>query len=387
MIKKFDFFNQKTINSHTSTIAVNGFTTPTEFLKFMFHSHQIVVNVTAYPKEKTFLNQRLSKEYFKLSTYTTNLNFLPEFLKIESSRPPIFGDFIHHYNKIIKSHLFQLKGDIPKLIDHYRSLLDLNNMKEADKKLQIEVEKKTAHLEKVTQELKTSVKSLKESNEELENFAYVTSHDLQEPLRQIATFTQLLSKKLDGKLDEAEQKYLTLITEGTSHMQHLIDDLLYYSRLTRHPYDYTSVNINLIIKKAVNLLKEQIENCNATITFGDLPIIKGIPVLITQLFHNLISNAIKYRKENVNPKIEISFNETANEWLFSVKDNGIGIDANFYDRIFKLFKRLHTKREYSGNGIGLTLCKKIVTQHDGKIWVESNKDQGSVFYFTISKKL
>ncbi|MBT29563.1 MAG: hybrid sensor histidine kinase/response regulator [Thalassobius sp.] len=386
MIKKFDFFNQKTINFHTSTITANDIFTPFEYLIFIDGKPQIVDNVTPYPKKKTFLKYRLSKEHYKLSNYT----FINPFLKkttFDNRIAPNTGDFFHHYFKISKVHLLSIKDSITELINHYRSLLDLNSMKEANKKLQTEVEKKTAHLEKVTKELKKSVKSLKESNEELENFAYVTSHDLQEPLRQIATFTQLLNKKLDGKLDETEQKYLTLITEGTSHMQNLIDDLLYYSRLTRHPYNYNSVDVNQIIKKTLNVLKEQIQNNNAQITFDNLPVIKGIPALMNQLFNNLISNAIKYRKQNEAPEIIISCNENSSEWIFSVKDNGIGINPNFHDRIFKLFKRLHTKREYSGNGIGLTLCKKIVAQHDGKIWVESNIDQGSIFYFTISKKL
>jgi PAS domain S-box-containing protein len=224
--------------------------------------------------------------------------------------------------------------------------------------------------------------TLRQSNQELEQFAYVASHDLQEPLRAVANYTQLLARKYSGNLDEKADKYIGYIVDGATRMQQLINDLLTYSRVGRQTLNLQEVDTNIVCKRALDGLRMAIAENNAVVTHDPLPTIVADAAQITQLFQNLLSNAIKYRDES-DPQIHISANHTEAEWTFSVKDNGIGIDPQYAERIFVIFQRLHTRRDYSGTGIGLAICKKIVELHKGQIWVESESGKGSTFYFTI----
>jgi len=230
--------------------------------------------------------------------------------------------------------------------------------------------------------LKLKLEELARSNAELEQFAYVSSHDLQEPLRMIASYLQLLQRKYQGKLDEKADKYIYFAVDGASRMQNLINDLLEFSRVTTKAREFEPTDCKSVLDKVLFDLEVSIKENEASISSGSLPVVMADPVQFTQLFQNLISNAIKFRSENA-PKIEISAEKKAGQWLFSVKDNGIGIDPKYSERIFEVFKRLNKREEYPGTGIGLSICKKIIERHGGQIWVESEPGKGSTFYFTL----
>ncbi|MEM7590840.1 MAG: ATP-binding protein [Cyanobacteria bacterium P01_A01_bin.83] len=226
---------------------------------------------------------------------------------------------------------------------------------------------------------------LLQSNQELEQFAYVASHDLREPLRMVISFTQLLAQRYGGKLDPDADTIIGFAVDGAKRMEILIEDLLLYSRLGKQNKTFKIVNCNLIIDQALSNLQLSIKESNVKITVKPLPQIVGDEVQLVQLFQNLINNAITYRRTD-QPYPEISITATALDigWLFSVADNGIGIDSENYHRIFEVFQRLHPKEKYSGTGIGLAICKKIVERHGGRIWVESELGQGSIFRFTLN---
>jgi len=238
---------------------------------------------------------------------------------------------------------------------------------------------------KAEAELGKMMRELKSSNKELEQFAYVASHDLQEPLRMIVSFIQLLEKRYKDKLDEDANDFIAYIVDGAKRMQLLINDLLNYSRIGRKDQQLSHLDINSVLKAVINNLTKTIKETNAKITFDPLPTLMGNKGEYIQLFQNLISNAIKFHKEEEPPVVHISAICKKNQWIFSVRDNGIGIDSQFFDRIFIIFQRLHKKDEYEGTGIGLAICKKIVENHGGKIWVESELGQNSTFYFSILK--
>ncbi len=231
-------------------------------------------------------------------------------------------------------------------------------------------------------ELQQLNQELARSNQELEQFAYVTSHDLQEPLRMVISFTQLLSQNYAGQLDEQADQIIGFAVDGATRMQRLIQDLLSYSRVGTQTKVLEEVDCNQIVESAIANLKLSIEESETTLNRATLPTLTTHPLQLTQLFQNLIGNAIKYR-DNAAPIIDIGYQLETDHHLFWVKDNGIGIDPKHADRVFMVFQRLHTRKEYSGTGIGLAICKKIVDQQGGKIWVESNLDQGSTFFFTL----
>jgi two-component system, chemotaxis family, sensor kinase Cph1 len=210
----------------------------------------------------------------------------------------------------------------------------------------------------------------------------ITSHDLKEPLRMITLFTQLLYKRYKSKLDQDADEFIDYIVEGTNRMQHLLDDLLEYSRITTEVKKYERVNLNEILQECIDNLKLSINESKATIDHDKLPEVVAIRTHMVQLFQNLLSNAIKFQSKKT-PKIMISVREDRDKYIFAVKDNGIGINVKYQSRIFKVFHRLHTSDEYDGTGIGLSITKKIVQQHNGKIWVKSEFGQGSTFYFTL----
>jgi two-component system, chemotaxis family, sensor kinase Cph1 len=232
--------------------------------------------------------------------------------------------------------------------------------------------------------LKKAVTDLESSNKELEKFAYVASHDLQEPLRMIGSFTQLLAKRYKGKLDKDADEFISYAVEGANRMHQLINDLLTYSRLTTRMNSFIPIDCNIVVEKVILNLKTIINEYDAQIKFDHLPVIYGDESQIIQLFQNLINNAIKFYKEG-KPEIFISCLSMEKEWQFSVHDNGIGIDPTYHERIFIIFQRLNSRNNYLGTGIGLAICKKIVELHGGRIWVESQLNEGSTFYFTILK--
>ena len=238
---------------------------------------------------------------------------------------------------------------------------------------------------KVEKMLKLKIGELQRSNEELEQFAYISSHDMQEPLRMITSYLQLLQKRYQGNLDDKADKYIHFAVDGASHMQNLINDLLEYSRATTSTKESELIDCEAILNKVISNLELFINENNATVSRGSLPKVMANSTQLIQVFQNLIVNGIKFHGEET-PKIHVAAEKKASEWVFSVQDNGIGIDPQYSERIFEVFKRLHTREEYSGTGIGLAICKRIIERSGGCMWVESELGKGSTFYFTLPIK-
>jgi len=241
-------------------------------------------------------------------------------------------------------------------------------------------------LKELNEKLEKRARELLESNAELERFAYVASHDLQEPLRMVSSFLQILKKKFHNQLDETANQYIHFAVDGADRMKKLINDLLEYSRIGSNKEVFETIHVKEIINSVLNIYSNRIKEKKALIKIEEMPVIEGAKTQIAQLFQNLIGNALKYCNKH-KPQITVSYIESTDTWTFSVKDNGIGIDKKYWDKIFIIFQRLHNKTEYSGTGIGLSICKKIVERHGGEIWVESEVNKGSTFYFTIKKSL
>lgn len=237
-------------------------------------------------------------------------------------------------------------------------------------------------LQKSQRTLEINNQKLEQKNKELEQFAYVASHDLQEPLKTTISFVDIFKQQYSGKLDARADKYLTYITQASDRMHVLIKDLLDFSRIG-HNKDIEQVDCNLILNEVITDLNTTIKDSGTEIKAGPLPVITGYATELKQLFQNLLTNAIKFTKKNVPPRISITAEKKQDYWQFAFSDNGIGIDKQHSERIFIIFQRLHTRSEYEGTGIGLSHCKKIVELHRGKIWVESTPNEGSTFYFTI----
>ena len=232
-------------------------------------------------------------------------------------------------------------------------------------------------------ELKKSLEDISRSNKELEQFAYVASHDLQEPLRKISSFTGLLSKKYKNKLDEKADKYMWYIVDGANRMQSLIHDLLMYSRAGRGELVAEPVDMNEVMEQVISDLQPSIQKNKVKVTSGSFPVVEGNSSQIQQVLRNLISNSIKFKSDR-EIEIHVHFEEKENgECVFSVKDNGIGIEEQYLERIFGIFQRLHTKSEYPGTGIGLSICRKIIERHNGRIWVSSDYGKGTTVFFTL----
>ena len=232
--------------------------------------------------------------------------------------------------------------------------------------------------------LKKTMADLERSNKELEQFAYVASHDLQEPLRMVASFTQLLAKRYRDKLDADANEFINYAVDGANRMQKMVNDLLSYSRVGHRGKSFEPTDCTGILNQALTDLNVAIDENEAVITHDALPVMMGDESQLVQLFQNLIGNGIKFRSKEA-PRIHISAQESGNEWIFTVQDNGIGIDPQYNERIFMIFQRLHGREEYPGTGIGLAICKKIVERHGGRVWVDSQPGNGSTFYFTIPK--
>ncbi len=223
---------------------------------------------------------------------------------------------------------------------------------------------------------------LRRSNEELQQFAYIASHDLQEPLRMVTSYLQIIDSRYAEKLDSDAHEFIAFAVDGAARMKALISDLLAYSRVDGGERAFEDFDMQIAFDKALANLSLKIEDTAALITHDVMPSIMADPMQMTQLFQNLIGNALKFQRETV-PQVHIGVERKGNEWQFAVRDNGIGIASKYLDRIFVIFQRLHKKDEYSGTGIGLAICKKVVERHGGRMWVESVLGEGTTFYFTL----
>jgi PAS domain S-box-containing protein len=244
---------------------------------------------------------------------------------------------------------------------------------------QAEEDARNAH-----EELEVKARELERSNEELQQFAYVASHDLQEPLRMVSSYTQLLKRRYSDRFDGDAKEFMDFIVDGAARMKQLIEDLLAYSRVGTRGRELSRTDSGVALEKALVNLRVAQEASGAEVTHDDMPEVVADGAQLTQVFQNLIGNAMKFRTEE-KPRIHVSAETRERVWVFGVRDNGIGLDAQYADRIFMMFQRLHNKAEYPGTGIGLAICKKIVERHGGRIWVESQPGKGSTFGFTIAR--
>jgi PAS domain S-box-containing protein len=239
-------------------------------------------------------------------------------------------------------------------------------------------------LEANAKRLEEYAQELKKSNTELEQFAYVASHDLQEPLRMVGSYCQMLQRRYKGKLDKDADEFIGFAVEGALRMQQMINDLLTYSRVGRNGKGLVDIAVEDVVKSAVANLQAAIAESGAKVTWEALPTLRGEKVQLLQLFQNLIGNAVKFRADDRPLEVRVSAQHAAEGWHFMVKDTGIGIEAQYLERIFLIFQRLHDRTKYKGTGIGLAVCKKVVEHHGGRIWVESEPGKGTTFHFTLS---
>lgn len=233
------------------------------------------------------------------------------------------------------------------------------------------------------QRLTEQTEELRRSNRDLEQFAYVASHDLQEPLRKIASFTQLLKKRYGGQLDERADQYIDFAVDGAKRMQRLIQDLLGFSRVGRIGGEVVDVDLAAALARAEDQLSERITEAGAVVTHDELPVVRGEEPLLVQLFQNLVGNAVKFRHPDRAPRVHVSARRVEGAWELTARDNGIGIDPQYADRVFVIFQRLHAKDVYEGTGIGLALCKKIVEFHGGRIWIPDTDGEGTTICWTL----
>ncbi|HEV8322195.1 MAG TPA: ATP-binding protein [Myxococcota bacterium] len=241
-----------------------------------------------------------------------------------------------------------------------------------------------AERRKAERALADRVADLARSNAELEQFAYVASHDLQEPLRMVSSYVALLAKRYKAQLDGDADKWIGYAVEGAKRMHNLINDLLAFSRAGRTDEELRPVDAGAALAAALANLQATLTESSAKVTFDALPAVRGFGSQLVQLFQNLVDNAVKYRREGVTPEVHVSAERRGGEWAFAVRDNGLGIEPRYHERIFRIFQRLHERGRYDGSGIGLAIAKRIVEHHHGKIWVESEPGRGSTFWFTVA---
>lgn len=253
----------------------------------------------------------------------------------------------------------------------------------AGKRQDVSIMRDVTEQRRIARQMQENARKLKESNKELEQFAYVASHDLREPLRTITSYVQLFENRYKGKLDTEADDFIRFTVDGAKRMDRLITDLLTWSRVSRDR-EIITIDLAEIIELVLMNLRDSIQDAKASISVGALPKVQSSALQMTQLFQNLIMNAIKFRGKEA-PQIHISAKEQKAGWLFSIRDNGIGFNKKYSEKIFVVFQRLHPRGQYEGTGIGLAICKKIVEQHGGRIWVESEEGKGSEFFFTLRK--
>ncbi|MGN6196897.1 MAG: sensor histidine kinase [Ginsengibacter sp.] len=338
--------------------------------------------------EKAIVQQKLN---FRLQEQISDFQYKEKHsLEIEKSR---YQESIHNLNKIIDLFYFILVLLLlVSFLIIYKNTRARNKaekeIKELNATLEKRVEEKSREIVEKEKEyrfhLEKRAEELQISNRELERFSYVASHDLQEPLRMVTSFLQLLDKKLDGSLDEKSKTYINHAVDGAERMKRLIQDLLEYSRVGNMELKVVDVDCNEIMKTVNSFYNLSLKERNAILVIKPLPVIQGVKPQILQLFQNLVGNALKYNDSD-QPEIEVGYTEEPAAYQFYVKDNGIGIHQKYFEKIFVVFQRLHNKSQYSGTGIGLSICKKIINQHGGRIWVESQPGHGATFYFTIPK--
>lgn len=319
-----------------------------------YHSDEIVGQ--DYAKFFTLEDQQSNKPKHLLTIAKSEGGVKNEGWRVKKDGSPFWADTV----------ITALRNEDGSLYGFAKITRDLTERKQAEEKLNY------------------TLADLERSNRELEQFAYVASHDLQEPLRMVSSYTQLLAQRYEGELDEKAKKYIDYATDGAIRMQRLINDLLAYSRVGTRGKPPESTDSHAVLGEAIRNLAASIEDNHAIITNDDLPTVHADASQLAQVFQNLIANAIKFRSKK-HPRIHVAARDQGGEWIFSVKDNGIGIEQQYADRVFVIFQRLHTREEYPGTGIGLALCKRIVERHGGRIWFESKPGKGSTFSFTIPK--
>ncbi|MEH0983713.1 sensor histidine kinase [Micromonospora sp. CPCC 205556] len=280
------------------------------------------------------------------------------------------GDYQHH-----------ISGSGPP--EFVRLADDVDVMRQKIAKDLAEVRAARENIEWVNSQLQKQAEELTRSNRDLEQFAYVASHDLQEPLRKVASFCQLLQRRYAGQLDERADQYIAFAVDGAQRMQRLINDLLAFSRIGRLTTGFTEVDLDRVMGDVAAQTELSRQHAEAELTWDDLPVIRGEEPLLTNLLANLVSNSIKFRRPDVPPKVHVSARLVGDEWEIVCRDNGIGIEPEFADKIFVIFQRLHAKDAYPGTGIGLAIVKKIVEYHDGRVWVDTHVDEGTAIHFTL----
>jgi len=263
--------------------------------------------------------------------------------------------------------------------------LAVSDVRLGDRRLFTGIVRDISERKRAEEALERQAQELARSNVELERFAYVASHDLQEPIRTVSSFVQLLARRYKGRLGEDADEYIRFITDGVLRMRTLINDLLEYSRVNSRGAAFAPTDLDAVLRQVLEGLHVTIDSERARITADPLPTVKADATQLGQVFQNLIGNAIKFHGSDP-PRIHVSAERRDTEWVFGVRDNGIGIPPEYHERIFVIFQRLHTLDEYGGTGIGLAICKKIVERHGGRMWVESARGKGSTFWFTLPAK-
>nr|WP_255292792.1 sensor histidine kinase [Micromonospora sp. WMMA1996] len=280
------------------------------------------------------------------------------------------GDYQHHIEGSGPPEFRRLADDIDLMRQKIAQELD-------------EVRQARERIEWVNSQLQKQAEELTRSNRDLEQFAYVASHDLQEPLRKVASFCQLLQRRYAGQLDERADQYIAFAVDGAQRMQRLINDLLAFSRIGRLTTGFTEVDLNKVMGDVAGQTEAARQYADAELTWDEMPTIRGEEPLLTNLLVNLVSNSVKFRRPDVTPKVHVSARLVDGEWEISCRDNGIGIEPEFADKIFVIFQRLHSKDAYPGTGIGLAIVKKIVEYHGGRVWVDTDAEVGTTIRFTL----
>jgi len=258
----------------------------------------------------------------------------------------------------------------------------LEATRRANEELEQRVRERTAELEDQTERLRFSNQALERSNIELQQFAYVASHDLQSPLRSISSFVQLIERRCVDQVDDQAKRWIRSTAEATQRLSTLIRDLLEVSRVDSRAQNFLPVSLDEVLNDALNLLRETLDDADTQVHSEPLPVVLGDRSQLVQLFQNLVGNAVKYRGSEP-PQIHVSSQRRGHEWQLRVRDQGIGIHPEQHERVFEIFRRLHTQKAYPGTGIGLAVCRRVVTRHGGRIWIESEAPQGSTFVFTL----
>ncbi|MEU4819330.1 ATP-binding protein [Micromonospora aurantiaca] len=280
------------------------------------------------------------------------------------------GDYRHHIEGSGPPEFRRLAEDIDQM--RMKIARELDEVREARERI-----------EWVNSQLQKQAEELTRSNRDLEQFAYVASHDLQEPLRKVASFCQLLQRRYAGQLDERADQYIAFAVDGAQRMQRLINDLLAFSRIGRLTTGFTEVDLNKVMGDVAGQTEAALQYADAELTWGEMPTLRGEEPLLTNLLVNLVSNSVKFRRPDVPAKVHVSARLVDGEWEISCRDNGIGIEPEFADKIFVIFQRLHSKDAYPGTGIGLAIVKKIVEYHGGRVWVDTDADEGTTIRFTL----